>query len=322
MSSSVADERKWRRRLTLLATVGLAAALAACSSPAGQEGVSSPTGDHPASATQPGEAPQPTADPQGEGLPAPQPATPTLAQLQPGDLTVFAFAALTDAFTEMGAVFEAQNPGTRVVFNFAASSQLAAQIVQGAPADVFASANERQMGVVVGAGRITKPTATFATNRMAIIVPIDNPASIGGLADLANPGVRLVLGAPDTPVRDYANQVFEKFASDPAYGIQYLDALTANLVSEEANARQVVAKVALGEADVGIAYPTDVTPEVADKVLQIAIPDEYNVTATYSIGIIADALNPDAAQAFVELVLSDEGQAILTRWGFGAAPGD
>ncbi len=321
MSSNTAHGEKWKRGLALLAAAGLATALAACGSPAAQQGASPPASD-PAPATQPGEAPRPTADPQGEGLPAPRPATSTLAQPQPGDLTVFAAAALTDAFTEIGAVFEAQNPGTRVVFNFAASSQLATQIVEGAPADVFASANERQMGVVVGAGHIAGPTATFATNRMAILVPADNPAHIGGLADLANPGVRLVLGAPDTPVRDYANQVFEKFATDPAYGIQYLDALTANLVSEEANARQVMAKVALGEADAGIAYTSDVTPDVADKVLQIAIPDEYNVTATYPIGITAHALHPDAARAFIELVLSDEGQAILIRWGFGAAPGE
>jgi molybdate transport system substrate-binding protein len=160
----------------------------------------------------------------------------------------------------------------------------------------------------------------FATNQLTAIAPADNPAGVESLADLAQSGIALVLAAPGVPVREYTDQALGRLAADPAYGADFAEGVYANLVSEEDNVRQVAAKVALGEADAGVVYTSDVTPDIAGQVIQIAIPDEYNVIATYPIAPLADASNPAGAVAFVEHVLSDEGQAILARWGFGEKP--
>ncbi len=235
-------------------------------------------------------------------------------------LIVFAASAFTEAFNELGAAFEARHAGMTVIFNYASSSQLATQLAEGAVADVFASANEKQMGVAVAAGRIKVPTVAFATNRLALIVPADNPAGITSFEDLAMPGLRLVTAVPGAPIRDYTDLLFEQVAADPAYGAAFRAAVYANIVSEEQNVRQVVAKVALGEADAAFVYVTDITPDIANDVQQIEIPEAFHVTATYLIGVVADAPHPEQAQAFVEFVLSEEGQAILSRWGFSPAP--
>jgi molybdate transport system substrate-binding protein len=245
----------------------------------------------------------------------------------PGGLVVLAASSLSNAFDQIALAFEAAHPGVDVVVNYGSSSQLAAQLVQGAQADVFASANERQMGVAVEAGRIAVPTATFATNRLALITPAGNPAGLASVQDLAWPGVRLVMTVPGVPARDYADQLFASLSADPeyadpGYGEGYHAAVLTNLVSEESNVRLVAAKVALGEADAGIVYRTDITPEIADAVYLITIPDEYNVLAAYPVGVVSDAPHPGLAQAFVDFILSGEGQVILTGWGFGAAPGD
>ncbi len=231
-------------------------------------------------------------------------------------LTVFAASSLTDAFNEIGAAFEAANPGVKVSFSYGSSSTLATQLVDGAPADLFASANARQMGVASDGGRIAKPTHTFAKNRLVLIVPSDNPARITTLHDLANPGVKLVLAAPAVPVRDYTDAMLKLLTADPAYGDAYAAAFKANVVSEEDNVRQVSAKVSLGEADAGIVYSSDVTPDIADKVTRITIPDAVNTLATYPIGVTNNAADPALAQKFVDTVLSDAGQDVLVKWGF------
>ncbi|HML21325.1 MAG TPA: molybdate ABC transporter substrate-binding protein [Aggregatilinea sp.] len=232
-------------------------------------------------------------------------------------LTVFAASSLTNAFEEIATAFEADHEGVDVVFNFAGSSDLAVQLSEGAPADVFASANNKQMTVAKDAGRITAPVRTFAKNRLVLIVPVDNPANIQSLRDLANPGVLLVLAAPDVPVRDYTDTMLEKMVADPAYGEEYRSAVMANLVSEEDNVRQVSAKVALGEADAGTVYLTDVTPDIKDQVIILPIPDAYNTVATYPIAVTDNPAEPELAQAFVDYVLAAEGgQSILTGWGF------
>jgi molybdate transport system substrate-binding protein len=231
-------------------------------------------------------------------------------------LTVFAAASLTDAFTEIGEAFAEAHPGVALMFNFGNSSALATQLAEGAAADVFASANTRQMEVAQAAGRIAEPVQIFARNQLVIAVPADNPADIESLADLANPGVLLVLAAPEVPVRVYTEAMLEALAAVPEYGEAYREAVLANVVSEEETVRQVVAKIALGEADVGIVYQSDVTPDVADDVLAIEIPDEFNQIATYPIAAISDSANPELAQAFVAFVLSDAGQEIIVRWGF------
>lgn len=231
-------------------------------------------------------------------------------------LTVFAASSLTDAFEEIATAFEAANPDVDVIFNFGGSSTLAAQIAEGAPADVFASANMRQMQVAQEAGRIASPPVPFVRNLLVLITPVDNPANIESLRDLAAPGVKVVVAAPGVPVRVYTDVMLARLASFPTYGIAYRDAVLSNIVSEEDNVRQVFLKVALGEADAAIVYQSDVTPDSADQVLTIPVPRVVNSLATYPIAIAADSPHPELAQAFVDFVLSDDGQTILTRWGF------
>ena len=231
------------------------------------------------------------------------------------ELTVFAASSLTNAFTEIGAAFSEANPNVDVVFNFAGSSTLSTQIGQGAPADVFASANNTQMQVVVDAGLITSEPATFAHNRLVLIVPADNPAGIESLDDLVNPGIKLVVAAPAVPVRVYTDAMLAALAADPAYGEAYRSAVLANIVSEEDNVRQVAAKVALGEADAGIVYSSDVTPDIANDVIVLPIPDAVNTLASYPIAVLDDSAEPKLAQSFVDFVLADVGQDILVKWG-------
>lgn len=234
-------------------------------------------------------------------------------------LTVFAASSLTNAFEEIGTAFEAENPGVEVLFSFASSSDLAAQLVEGAPADVFASANNTQMNAARDGGRIAGTARTFAKNRLVLIVPADNPAGITTLRDLQQQGVQLVVAAPDVPVRTYTDTMLDRLAADPAYGEDYRTAVLSNVVSEEQNVRQVAAKVALGEADAGIVYVSDVTPDISAQVVSIPIPDYLNTIATYPIAVTNDTPNPELAQAFVDYVLSDAGQDTLVRWNFISA---
>jgi molybdate transport system substrate-binding protein len=233
-----------------------------------------------------------------------------------GEITVYAAASLTDAFTEIGAAFEEEYfPDVRVTFNFAGSSTLATQIAEGGPAGVFASANAAQMAVAFESGRMTGEPRTFARNRLTVIVPADNPANIISLRDLANPGVILVLAVPGVPVRDYTDTMLDRMAASAAYGPDYRAAVLANLASEEPDVRQVAARVALGEADAGIVYASDVTPDIAEDVITIPIPGAFNTTASYPIALVDDPAHIEVSQLFIDFVLSDAGQAILERWG-------
>lgn len=231
---------------------------------------------------------------------------------QPQSITVFAASSLTDAFNELSETFQSQNEGVEVVLNYGSSSQLAAQLSEGVTADVFASANIAQMQAVIEDGRVEAGTETvFVSNRLTIVVPADNPAAITALEALGQPDILLVLAVEGVPVRDYTDDIVGAMSAD--FQVQFY----ANVVSEEDNVRQVSAKVALGEADAGIVYTSDVTPDIANQVQQIAIPDAQNIVATYPIAPIADAPNPELAQSFIDFVLSPEGQSILSRWGFG-----
>ncbi|MFN2124265.1 MAG: molybdate ABC transporter substrate-binding protein [Candidatus Promineifilaceae bacterium] len=231
------------------------------------------------------------------------------------DLTVFAASSLTDAFNDLAEAFQAQNEGVKVVLNFAGSSQLAAQLIEGAAADIFASAKPTQMQNVIDDGRISAGSEVlFVTNRLTVIIPADNPAGIGSFEDLAQADVQLVLAVEGVPVRQYTDEIASAMPAD------FKEGFYDNLVSEEDNVRQVAAKVALGEADAGIVYTSDVTPDIAKKVQQIAIPDAQNVTATYPIAPLGDAAHADTAQRFIDFILSDEGQSILSTWGFGPPP--
>ena len=235
-------------------------------------------------------------------------------------LNVFAAASLTEAFQEIGAQLTADNPGVEVVFNFAGSNQLATQIGEGAPADVFASANKTQMNVAIDSGRVVSGTQqTFALNRLVVVTPGDNPAGVTTLADLAEPGIKLVLAAKEVPVGQYALDFLDKAASDETLGAAYRDAVLANVVSYEENVRGVLTKVALGEADAGIVYSSDVVASAEGEVQQIEIPDALNTIATYPIAVLSDSAHPELAQAFVDAVLSADGQGVLQKYGFLSA---
>jgi molybdate transport system substrate-binding protein len=241
----------------------------------------------------------------------------TLGAGQATRLTVFAASSLTDAFWEMGQAFEAAHPDIQVTFNFAGSQQLALQIEQGAEADVFASADQRHMDKLVAAGAIASDApVVFARNRLVVIVPGDNPGRVEALKDLARPGLKLVLAGQQVPAGDYARQVLDKLSADPAYGPGYKDAVERNVVSNEENVRQVMAKVQLGEADAGIVYLSDLTSSSVLSLRQIDIPDRFNVTATYPIAVLKAAPHGNLARQFVQFVLAPEGQRILERWGF------
>lgn len=238
------------------------------------------------------------------------------AAASPVTLNVFAAASLTQAFTEIGAAFDAAHPGVTTVFNFAGSNQLATQIVEGAPADLFASANAAQMNVAIASSRILTGTQqTFARNRLVIIAPTDNPGGLATVADLALPDLKLIFAAPAVPVGQYSLDFLDKAAAEPAYGEAFRQAALANIVSHEENVRAVLAKITLGEADAGIVYTSDLAG-AEDKVLQIEIPDALNTIAIYPIAALADSANAELAQAFIDAVLSPEGQAILANHGF------
>jgi molybdate transport system substrate-binding protein len=234
-------------------------------------------------------------------------------------LHVFAAASLTDAFEEIAPAFEAANPGADVIYNFAGSQQLAAQIGEGAPADVFASANRSQIEAAITSTRVVSGTQQpFVRNRLVVITPADNPAGITTLQDLAKPGLKLILADVAVPVGQYSLDFLARASELPEYTAQFSPTVLANVVSFEDNVRSVLTKIALGEGDAGIVYSTDAALDAAN-IAQIAIPDNLNTIASYPIAPIADSENPDLAQAFIDYVLGPEGQEILEQYGFISA---
>lgn len=229
--------------------------------------------------------------------------TPTAGRLE-GAITVFAAASLRASFTELAERFEAAHPGTTVALNFAGSAYLVTQITEGAPADVFAAADEKNMGRLTDAGLVAGDPVAFATNTLQIAVPPDNPAGITSLADLAAPGVKLVICAPEVPCGAAA-------AAAAAAG-----EVTLAPVSEESSVTDVLGKVASGEADAGLVYVTDVIA-AGDAVTGIAFEESAEAVNTYPIAALADAGDPQVAAAFVAFVTGAEGAAVLDSAGFG-----
>ena len=219
-------------------------------------------------------------------------------------IMVLAAASLTEAFTEIGAAFELANPGVTVRFGFGPSSGLAQQIVQGAPADIFASASTKTMDVVTAAGEAARAT-TFAANELAIAVPPSNPANIIGLRDLAREGVKVAVCQVKVPCGTVTAAVIKKA------GVSVVP------VTEEADVKSVLAKVALGEVDAGLVYVTDVQAAGA-KVRGIAIPAAVNASTDYPIAVLKAADDAVVAQAFVDYVLSPGGRSVLAAAGFRA----
>ncbi len=236
-------------------------------------------------------------------------------------LTVFTAASLTGAFTDIGAAYEAQNPDVQIDLIFDGSQALRTQIEQGASPDVFVSANVKHMKALQDAGYMENDSVElFLENSLAVIVPADNPGNITTLADLAKPGVKLVIGTKDVPFGSYTRQVLDKMANSSAYGPEYREAVMGNVISEETAVSSVVPKLTLGEADAAFVYKSDVKQEDRDKLERIDIPAEYNVVAEYPLGILAESQQKDAAEAFVMFVRGTDSSAILTEYGFDPIP--
>jgi molybdate transport system substrate-binding protein len=221
-----------------------------------------------------------------------------------GTVTVFAAASLKSAFTKIAAGFEARNPGTKVALNFAGSSDLVTQITQGAPADVVASADIRNMARLTDAKLIDGTASNFATNVLAIAVPPSNPASISSFADLAKPGVKVVVCAPQVPC-GAATETVEKATGT-----------TLTPVSEESSVTGVLGKVTSGEADAGIVYVTDIRT-AGDKVKGIPFAESDTAVNTYPIATVGTSKNKDLAGAFIAMVTGSEGKKVLADAGFG-----
>jgi molybdate transport system substrate-binding protein len=235
----------------------------------------------------------------------------------PRTITVMAAASLTESFTELGALFESQHPGVKVVFNFAGSQQLEQQLEQGAAADVFASASQKYIDAALQSGLVQQgQPQVFARNRLVVIFPRNNPAGLKELKDLAKAGLKLDVADKAVPVGQYTLDFLAKAAKDPAFGAGYQESVIKNVVSYESNVKSVLTKVSLGEADAGIVYTTDITADAAGKVGRLDIPDALNTLAVYPIAPLAQSASPDLAKAFVELALSPAGQALMAKYGF------
>lgn len=222
-------------------------------------------------------------------------------------LTVYAAASLTETFEEIGAEFGATHDGVEVAFNFAGSSDLVSQIQQGAPADVFASADEANMAKLTNEGLEGSDPEGFASNTLEIVVPPGNPAGVEGFQDLAGDGLNLVICAPEVPCGAATQTVADSAGAE------------LSPVSEEQSVTDVLAKVTTGEADAGVVYVTDVIA-AGDDVEGIEFSESSSAVNVYPIAPVAESANADLAQEFVDLVLDQTGQSILQDAGFAPAP--
>jgi len=221
-------------------------------------------------------------------------------------LTVFAAASLKATFTQIGTIFQQENPGSTVTFNFAGSSDLVAQLIAGAPADVFASADTANMTKATDAGLVSGTPLNFATNTLTIVTPPGNPAGITSFADLAKPGVAVVVCAPQVPCGAAAQK------------IETNTGVTLTPVSEENSVTDVLGKITSGQADAGLVYVTDASG-AGDKVTTVSFPESTTVVNTYPIATLTAATEPSLAMTFVELVTGPEGQQLLAAAGFQPA---
>lgn len=238
--------------------------------------------------------------------------TPTAA---PVTLNIFAAASLTKAFNLLETNYTKVHPTVTFKADYDSSSVLEQQLANGAPADVFASADTANMQKATAAGLVTS-SQVFAHNRLVVILPTSNPGHISTLKDLANPGVKIDVADATVPVGKYTLQVLANMAKSPDYGPAYAAAVTRNVVSKEENDAAIVQKVQLGEADAGIVYVSDINPATASQFTSITIPDTFNVIANYPIAALKNSAQSDEAQAFVQYVLSPDGQNVLKQYNF------
>ena len=220
-----------------------------------------------------------------------------------GKITVFAAASLKKAFSDIGAQFATDNPGTEVEFSFAGSADLVTQLTHGAPADVFAAADSNNMGRVEQAGLLAGPAVNFASNTLTIVVAPGNPQKITTFADLTRPDLSVVVCAPQVPCGSATRKI------EQATGVQVTP------VSEETQVTDVLDKVRTGQADAGIVYVTDALG-AADQVTAVAIPESAGAANTYPVAVLAQAQDPELARRFVDLVTGAAGRKILAAAGF------
>jgi molybdate transport system substrate-binding protein len=238
-------------------------------------------------------------------------ATPTAT---PVTLNIFAAASLTESFQDIGNQYHKAHPNVTFKFNFAGSQILEQQIANGAPADVFASADLAHMNLATSAGLVDTPQV-FAKNRLVIIVPLSNPAGVNTLHDLAKKGLKFDIEATSVPAGTYCRQAFDKMGKSSDYGPAFEKALLGNIVSQEDNVKAVVQKVQLGEADAGCVYQTDAA-SARNQVKVIPIPDQFNVIAQYPIAVVKSSQHASEAQDFMNYVLGPQGQATLQKYLF------
>ena len=230
------------------------------------------------------------------------------------DLTIFAAASLKGALEAAKEAYVAANPGTTLTVSTDSSAALATQIEEGAPADVFLSADAKNPQALVEKGLTDGAAVDFAGNKLVVIVPTDNPGAIRTPADLAKPGVKIVAAGAEVPITKYAMQLVENLANEPGYPADFLPAYVANTVSMEDNVKAVVAKLELGEGDAAIVYVTDA--KISTEVASVHVPDAANVLATYAGVVVKATDNPEAANAFLAWLAGPAGQAILSGFGF------
>ncbi len=231
-------------------------------------------------------------------------------------LTIFAAASLTEPFNELKEIFLRSHPNVEVIFNFAASSDLANQLIHGAPGNLFVSAAEKPMRLAVESGRVNaSDIQPLASTDLVIITPVENPGNVQQLQDLIRPGLKLTLAASETPIGAYTIELFQKAGAafdQPDFPFRILP----NVISYEKSARAVLNKVLLGESDAGIVYRTDTRGSSQGKINLIEIPQEINVVCPFLIAPVSDSPNAELAQAFLNLATGEEGRKILSKYGF------
>ena len=253
--------------------------------------------------------------PSSEAPGTPESASATAPPSSPAvELTVYGAASLKGALEQAKAAYEAANPGTTVTLSTDSSSALETQIEQGAPADVFLSADTTNPKKLVDAGLADGAPVTFAGNELTVIVPADNPAGITSPADLAKARVRVIAAGDEVPITKYATQLVDNLAKEAGYPADFAAAYAANTASKEDNVKAVVAKIELGEGDAGIVYVTDA--RASTKVATIDVPESANVPAAYDGVVVKDSTNAAAGKAFLAWFAGPEGQAILGALGF------
>jgi molybdate transport system substrate-binding protein len=235
-------------------------------------------------------------------------------------LIVFAASSLTDAMQELSDAFERANPSVRINVNFAASSRLALQIREGMPADVFVSAGWGPMRTAEQSGRVPSSSVTvIARNHLVLIAPADNPAGVREFTDIGTKRIALTVAAPGVPAREYTEQMVQRVIATSEFTDAFRDRYERNIASEENNVRQVAARVALGEADAGVVYATDVTPEIRKRIVEFPAPAAYRVAAEYPVATLRGSQNLDTARAFGDFLRSAEAGVILSHHGFTPA---